>query len=233
MASMSILKRLRDRLAAVRDTFRDPADPSTDRLGLSAEIPGAGGAPLWKIDVQVLTEPHGDGEKMRLRAHLQSNFGSALRPALDQKPRRNHARTLASSGRALTRSQRIGQLAQRAASRALRTPVVRAVAESLLRYDFNTWVEVQASTASLDKGSQDLVPAQEQLARLGIKPRNFGKAGSDGPVAETWAGEAPGGFAQVSLLQIDKRHLPPKVAESLGGKPFSMAAAIVNVVEEK
>jgi len=224
---MSILKRLRDRLASTRDALRDPADPSTDRVGLSAEIPGAGGQPLWKIDVQVLTEPHGDGEKTRIRAHIQSNFGSALRPALSEKKHPRSDRAIG-TGRALTRSQKIGALAQRAASRALRTPVVRAVAESLLRFDFNTWVEVQASTASLDKGAQDLVPAQEQLARLGIRPKK-----SEGPVAETWAGEAPGGFAQVSLLQVDKRHLPARLAGSLGAKPFSMAAAIVNVVEEK
>lgn len=224
---MSILKRLRERLGVSPAQPRDPNDPSTDRVGLSAEIPGADGAPLWKIDVQVLTEPHGDGEKTRIRAHIQSNFASALRPAIGRRKRADH-RAIGSASRALTPAQRVGALAQRAAARALATPVLRAIAEPLLRHDFNTWVEVQASTASLDKGAQDLVPAQEQLARLGIQPKR-----GDGPIAESWAGEAPGGFAQVSLLQIDKKHLPPRLAKSLGGKPFSMAAAIVNVVEEK
>jgi hypothetical protein len=225
---MSILKRLRDRIASARNALRDPADPATDRIRMSAEIPGADDAPLWKIDVQLLTEPHGDGEKMRLRAHLQTNFASGLRPVSARKD----DRAIGSGGRDLTRAQRVGQLAQRAAARALQTPLIRAVAAPLLRHDFNTWIEVHASTASLDKGAQDLVPAQEQLARLGIKPRNAGKTG-DRPIAESWAGEAPGGFAQVSLLQIDKQHLPPRLAQRIGDKPFSMAAAIVNVVEEK
>lgn len=221
---MSILKRLRERLGATSADLRDPDDPGTDRIALSAEIPGNDGAPLWKIDVQVLTEPHGDGDKMRIRAHVQTNFASALRPSIGKK--HDDERAIGSGSRALTRAERVGALAQRAAARALRTPVIRAFAEPLLRHDFNTWIEVQASTASLDKGARDLVPAQDQLARLGIRPKN------EGPI-ETWAGEAPGGFAQVSLLQLDKQHLPPRLAKSLGGKPFSMAAAIVNVVEEK
>ena len=75
---------LRDRLASARDALRDPSDPATDRLRMSAEIPGADDTPLWKLDLQMLTEPHGDGEKMRLRAHFQTNFGSALRPAIAQ-----------------------------------------------------------------------------------------------------------------------------------------------------
>ncbi len=230
---MSILKRLRDRLASASTASHDPAHPDSDRMRLSAEIPGSAGVPLWKIDVQVLTEPHGDGERMRLRAHVQSNFGSALKPALGRRKRNDEHRALPSGGGALmSRSQRFGQLAQRAASRALRTPLLRALAEPLLRFDFNTWVEVQASSASLDKGALDLVPAQEQLARMGIKPRKAAK-GSKAPVAESWAGEAPGGFAQVSLLQIDKSHLPPSLSRSMGTKPFSMAAAIVNVVEDK
>ena len=224
---MSILKRLRDRLAAAGDALRDPADPATDRVRLSAEIPGAEGAPLWKIDVQLLSEPHGDGERVRLRAHLQTNFASALRPAIRGNSHKTGKRAIGHATGALTRAQKIGQFAQRAAARALATPVLRTVAEPLLRHDFNTWVEVHASTASLDRGAQDLVPAQEQLARLGIKPKN------DGPIAESWAGEAPGGFAQVSLLQLDKKHLPPRLAKRFGDKPFSMAAAIVNVVEEK
>ena len=223
---MSILKRLRERLGASHPESRDPSDPGTDRVGLSAEIPGNDGAPLWKIDVQVLTEPHGDGEKMRIRAHVQTNFGSALRPAIGKE--QDDARAIGSGSRALTRAERVGALVQRTAARALRTPILRVIAEPLLRHDFNTWIEVQASSASLDRGAQDLVPAQEQLARLGIKPK-----GGDGPIAESWAGEAPGGFAQVSLLQVDKKHLPPRLAKRLGGKPFSMAAAIVNVVEEK
>ena len=222
---MGILSRLRDRLAFAGAALRPADSVDAERTAFSVAIPGAAGAPLWKMDVQVLTEPHGDGEKLRLRAHVQTNFASALRPALTA---RDENKAIASDSHALTRSERVGQLAQRAAARAMQNRLVRFLAEPLLELDFNTWIEVQASTASLDRGARDLVPAQEQLARLGIRPRS-----GDGPIAESWAGEAPGGFAQVSLLQMDKRHLPPRLAEMLGQKPFQLAAAIVNVVEEK
>jgi hypothetical protein len=220
---MGILSRLRDRLASAGAAGPDGVD--AERTAFSVAIPGAAGAPLWKMDVQVLTEPHGDGEKMRVRAHVQTNFASVLRPALAA---REDQKAIASDSHALTRSERIGQLAQRAAARAMQNRLVRFLAEPLLELDFNTWIEVQASTASLDRGARDLVPAQEQLARLGIKPRS-----DEGSMVESWAGEAPGGFAQVSLLQMDKRHLPPRLAQMLGQTPFQLAAAIVNVVEEK
>ena len=41
------------------------------------------------------------------------------------------------------------------------------------------------------------------------------------------------GFAQVSLLQIDKRHLPKPMTTLLGDRPFQLVAAVVNVAEEK
>src|SRR5437868_14004622 len=103
---MSILKRLRDRLASARDALRDPSDPATDRLRMSAEIPGADDTPLWKLDLQMLTEPHGDGEKMRLRAHFQTNFGSALRPAIG---RQSGDKAIGHASGTLTRAQRVGQ----------------------------------------------------------------------------------------------------------------------------
>jgi hypothetical protein len=224
---MSILKRLRERLANTRAALRPAAGVDPERMAFSAEIPGAAGAPLWKLNIQLVTEPHGNGEKLRLRAHVQTNLASALRPALS-KPSQGERPAIGSDSHRLTRSERAGQLAQRVANRALQLPLLRVLAEPLLHLDFNTWIELQASTASLDKGAQDLLPAQEQLARLGIRPK-----GGDGPIAESWAGEAPGGFAQVSLLQMDKRHLPPQLAQMLGAKPFQLAAAIVNVVEEK
>src|SRR5689334_17030674 len=118
---MGILKRLQERFAEARSLLREGelTGVAADRVGLSAEIPGTAGTPLWKLDVQVLTEPHGDGEKVRLRAHIQTNFGSALKPALEDRP---DPRAIESDARALTRAQKVGQLAQRAAARVMRTP---------------------------------------------------------------------------------------------------------------
>jgi hypothetical protein len=229
-----MFKRIRKSLTSRRPQ-RVPVerDGQVERFALSAEVPiGAAGAPLWRVDVQVLSEPHADGEKLRVRAHLQTNLGSALRPALEQ---RDHARTADDrrlgdgERRALTLAQRAGNLMQRGAARALRVPLINALAQPLLQLDFNTWIEIDASTASLDSGSRDLLPQADRLARLGIHPRTAG----DQPVAESWAHEAANGFAQVSVVQMDKKHLPQRLAAMLGETPFHLAAAIVNTVEEK
>src|SRR3546814_20144255 len=89
------------------------------------------------------------------------------------------------------------------------------MAEPLLQLDLNTWIEIQASTASLDRGSHGLLPQADRLNALGIHPKRAG----DEPLAESWAGEAPDGYAQVSVLQIDKRHLPARLLLMLGERP--------------
>lgn len=216
---MAIFQRLLARLNSLR---RDAGED--DRLNLAVELPGRGNKPLWRMELQMHSEPHGDGEKLRLRAHIQTNLASALRPALEQS-----AETTPESARALTFADRTSRRMQRAAGRALQVPLVRTLAEPLLQHDLNTWVEINASTASLDQGSRDLLPQSEKLAALGIVPLHK----DDAPVAQSWAGEAPGGFAQVSLLQVDKRHLPPDLQRALGPQPFQFAAAIVNTIEQK
>jgi hypothetical protein len=106
---------------------------------------------------------------------------------------------------------------------------LRRLAEPLLELDFNTWVEIRASTASLDAGSHGLLPQGERLQALGIQPHRAG----DMPLAESWVTEAADSFAQVSVLQIDKRHLPARLARLLGDRPFGLAATIVNTAQEK
>lgn len=230
---MGILKRLKDRIGALGEATDTALAFIEERKAFEAAIPVAGvSEPLWRIRVQMHTEPQADGERLRLRAHIQTNFASALRPALLAQPAdRDEAPALidatASRGRRL--AARAGQLAQRTARRALAAPVVGLLVEPLLKLDLNTWIEVQASTASLDAGAHDLLPQAERLARLGIQPRRAGEQ----PVVENWAGEAPDGFAQVSVLQLDKRHLPPRLQEALGTAPFSLAAAIVNTAQQK
>ncbi|HEY0975129.1 MAG TPA: hypothetical protein VGE57_11600 [Solimonas sp.] len=231
---MGILKRLKQRIDRLGEATDNALAFIDEHKAFEAAIPvGKGGEPLWRIRVQMLTEPQADGERVRLRAHIQTNFASALRPALraesgaasDPMP----ALTDATAGRGKRLAARAGQLAQRTAQRALAVPVVGLLMEPLLRLDLNTWVEVQTSTASLDAGSHDLLPQADKLAALGIQPRRAGEQ----PVAESWAGEAPDGFAQVSVLQFDKRHLPIRLQQALGNAPFSLAAAIVNTAQQK
>jgi hypothetical protein len=222
---MGIINRIRKNLESLGVGAGASAPTEPEQIAFSAEIPGADhNAPLWRVKVQLVSEPHGDGERLRLRAHVQTNFASALRPALSATPNPQKA----IGQHALTLSERTTALAQRALS----NPVVNFLAQPLLKHDFNTWIELQASTASLDDGAHALVPQSEKLLALGIRPTRR-KDGA--PVAESWAGQSPGGtgFAQVSIVQMDKRHLPPRVAAMLGGKPFQMAAAIINTVEEK
>ncbi|WP_028081666.1 hypothetical protein [Solimonas soli] len=226
---MAILKRRRKDAAPAVET-------PTENFAFAAEIPirtGPAGEkePLWKLQVQMVSEPQADGERLRLRAHLQTNLASALRPALEAArvgqisalPRPD------SEPRALRLAERAGHAAQTVAQRALRIPLVRRLAEPLLQIDFNTWIEIQTSTASLDAGSHSLLPQAERLKTLGIHPKRAG----DQPLTESWAGEAPDGFAQVSVLQIDKRHLPPRLLRLLGDQPFGLAATIVNTAQQK
>lgn len=221
---MAIFQRLLAGLNTLQTALRPGQSAEDERFNLAVELPGsADGKPLWRLELQLHSEPHGDGEKLRLRAHIQTNLASGLKPALEaQAPEAVDARALSVTGRA---SRRV----QNAARRALALPLVQTLAEPLLRHDLNTWVEVNASTASLDQGSRDLLPQGERLAALGIVPLRR----DDKPVVQTWAGEAPGGYAQVSLLQVDKRHLPPALQQRLGEQPFQFAAAVVNTVEAK
>jgi hypothetical protein len=165
-----------------------------------------------------------------LRAHVQTNF-AALRPVLAAPANKNDAKALghgSSSSKGLSLSQRTTALAQRA----LENPVVNFLAQPLLKHDFNTWIDLQASTASLDAGAHALVPQSDKLTAMGIRPA---RSKDGGPVAESWSGQSPNGtgFAQVSIVQLDKKHLPARLAKMLGDRPFQMAGAVINTVEEK
>lgn len=219
---MGIINRIRKNLEALGLSAAPANVTGPEEMSFSAEVPvGAGGAPLWRVNLQVVSEPQVDGERLRLRAHFQTNFASVLKPAL------NAPRTPvdSSGGTALTLAERTGALAQRALS----NPLVQRIAAPLLKHDFNTWIEMQTSTASLDDGAHALLPQSEKLTALGIAPSRK----ADGPVAESWSGQSNNGFAQVSIVQMDKRHLPPQFASLLQGKPFHLTATIVNTVEEK
>ncbi len=225
-----MLRRIRRRISSLITSAPAPDAGGGDTHAFAAELPIGQDQPLWRVQLQMVTEPHADGERLRLRAHLQTNLASALRPALQAGGGAPQRPALDRDGRsAVTLAQRAGGLVQRAAARALEVPALRVLAEPLLQLDLNTWIEVQASTASLAEGSHQLLPQQDKLAALGIRP----KRADEQPVAESWAGEAADGFAQVSVLQIDKRHLPQRLRARLGELPFSLAAAIVNTAQQK
>lgn len=221
-------------LKSARRKPQPPPQNDSETLNFAAEIPVGESQPLWRIELQMHSEPQADGERLRLRAHLQTNLGSALRPALraGKSPDTRHealAHEAAKPARGLRLAQRTGAAVQELSRRALGVPLLKRIAEPLLRLDFNTWIEIQASTASLDAGASSLLPQRERLAALGIRPR----AAGDQPVAETWAGETPDGVAQLSVLQIERRHLPQQLLKLLRDKPFGMAATIINTVQQK
>lgn len=231
---MSMLKRWRQRWLP-RPPAGDALNP--DLGSFSASIPAGRHGALCQLDLQWVREPQQDGERLRLRAHIQTNLASVLRPALrsiEQTP------AGASGGPAALRSdshsrkparravQQAAQLSSRGLQKLMAIPLAQRLAEPLLRHDFNTWVDIQASTEPLDQGAHSLVPAREQLAALGIQARK-GK----GAIAESWSGHTPAGHAQLSLVQINKSDLPPELASKLGDQPFQLAAAFVNTMDRK
>jgi hypothetical protein len=222
---MSILDRLRSRLDTL--AAASIAGVGDDRLAFSAELPAGAFGALFKVNVQVHSEPHGDGERLRMRAHLQTNFASVLKPMLASPAPPPKARRKGSS-RALAPIDRAQQIASRGVRRAFANPVVKRFAEPLLRNDINTWIDLTASTASLDEGAHALVPKSEKLDALGIRPTR-----KDGSHAETWSGSTASGSAQVSMLQVNTDSRPKSVKKRLGPQPFNLAAVIVNTVDEK
>lgn len=206
------------------------------RLRFGAEIPGGAHGPLWKIQVEALTEPApGGGERLRLRAHVQTNLASVVRPALAALGERTLARLPApatQAGAALAplaqqAGRWLGEWAQQGAQRV--APRLSRWAAPLLRHDLNTWFELHASTAPLVHGAKALLPHAEKLSQLGITP----DLGPNAPAMQAWQGRIGDEAAQVSLLRMDDRQLPDHLRAQLGGTPFQIAAAIVNVVSRK
>ena len=228
---MSLLDRLRTRL----DTLAAEVLAGDDRLSFSAEVPAGVFGSILKLNVSVDSETHGDGERVRIRAHVQSNLASVLKPMLAAPPappkqrRRGGGKNKNSASRALAPAASfMGQLASRGVRRAFANPIVQRLAEPLMKHDINSWIEITASTASLDGGAHELIPRSEKLESMGIRP-----ARHEGPHMESWSGATPQGTAQVSTLQIDKKSLPENLRKRLGDQPFNLAAMIISTVEEK
>ncbi|WP_420468031.1 hypothetical protein [Panacagrimonas sp.] len=230
---MSLLNRLRTRLDELALASLPGLGGGQDHLDFQAELPAGVFGSILKLNVTVDSEAHGDGERMRVRAHLQTNFASVLKPML-QAPSPPRTKKLGrkqrgSESRALAPAAAfIGDVATRSARRAFSNPLVQRLAEPLMKRDFNNWIEVTASTASLDRGAHDLIPRSDKLEAMGIRP-----ARHSGPHMESWSGLTARGNAQVSTLQLDKNSLPKNLRKKLGDQPFNLAAMIVSTIEEK
>ncbi len=212
------------------------AGETPQRLRFAAEIPGGARGPLWKINVEALSEPApGGGERLRLRAQVQTNLASVGRPLLAALSERTLARLpapAAAAGTALAPFARqagrwLGALGEAGAARL--APRLARWAAPLLRQDMTTWVELHASTAPLVEGARALLPDVAKLSPLGITPQN----GPNAPALQNWQGRIGEEYAQVSLLRMDDRQLPDHLRKQLGGTPFQVAAAVVNVVTFK
>ncbi len=217
-----------------RSSPASPAEPQ--RLRFAAEIPGGALGPLWKIKIEALSEPApGGGERLRLRAHVQTNLASVARPALAALGARTLARLPAPAAQVSTAlaplaqqaTRKFGEWVQAGAARV--APRLSRWTAPLLRHDLNTWVELHASTAPLVEGAKALLPNAAKLSQLGITP----DTGPNAPAMQSWQGRIGDEAAQVSLLRLDDRQLPDHLRATLGGTPFQIAAAVVNVVGRK
>ncbi len=230
---MGILNRLRKRIDTLAASSLPFLADDEDRLRFSAELPAGALGSILKLDVQIDTEAHGDGERVRLRAHVQTNFASVLRPLLELPKaatgREALGHTLAAgSASGLAPVERLGKLATRGARRVYANPVVRRLSAPLMQHDVNNWIEIAASSASLDGGAHDLIPNNEKLAAMGIRP-----ARKQGPHLETWSGQVGPGMAQVSTFQVDKDSLPPGLRKQIGDQAFHLAGMVISTIEEK
>ncbi|HUS24590.1 MAG TPA: hypothetical protein VM369_06550 [Candidatus Binatia bacterium] len=178
-----------------------------EALSLQAEIPGRRG-PLWQMRVELQSEPHAGGERVRLRVRTRLDL---RREALPPPPA-SAAGVPAKVGRWMERR--------------LQSRLVRALASPVLDRTVSTWIEVQASSAPLDEGARALLP--DRLRDLGISPD------PKKPV-QTWTGALPGpkpGLAALTLARLDQDDLPEPLRRALGDEPFHFTAAIASVVEE-
>ncbi len=206
------------------------------RLRFAAEIPGGARGPLWKINVEALSEPApGGGERLRLRAHVQTNLASVARPALAAMGARLQARLPAPAREAGTALAPMAQLATRWLGEWTQqrvrqlAPRLGRWATPLLQHDLQTWVELHASTAPLVEGARALLPHAARLSQLGISPNT----GPNAPALQAWQGRIGDEAAQVSMFRLDDRQLPESLRARLGGTPLQIAAAVVNVVAYK
>jgi len=215
----AIRQRVR-RLAGSGDLVKPSARPRDSRVQLQLPNP-YGGRPWLTATVALSSVPHGHGETLRLRAHLDGcmqlpGVGGPSRTALPAS--RGLRRSLVAYGRSTAASLVRGVVE--------RLPAERL--QPLTARRWRSWVDVQLSTSPLDAGADALMP--EPLRRMydGGLPR----AGAGEPRIGVWSGPAggpAGGVAQLALLQLDERDLGGDRQKA--GSGFNLNASIAQVME--
>lgn len=196
-------------------------------LSLQASIPNPfGGEPLAQLRVHLSTERQAQGETLRLRAHLKTQFDLPTQPQL----------ALAGPSFSTNSGRALAPRAQRAAQSLVRRGLETGLAKRLTPYlerRFESWVDIQAATAPLDQGAQALVPDSMQVLGLGRSP--VIRLGDEGQV-ESWVGRCTGehpGMAQVTLLQFSEARAPKHKRESnTTRKPLHVAASVATFYED-
>lgn len=180
-----------------------------------------GGEPWMTATVALSTIPHGQGETLRLRAHIDGclRLPSATESHERLGMRQSERRSLVRHGRDAAAS-----LVRRVVDR---LPAERL--EPLASRRWRSWLDVQLSTSPLDAGAEALMP--ERLR--GIYGGGLPRAGTGEPRIGVWngpAGGAAGGVAQLVLLQLDERDFG-RARREAGRSGFNLNASIAQVIE--
>lgn len=200
----------------------EPNVPRIERERLQLMVPGLDGAPVLRLSVDFARQRQGDGERVRLHAHLHACLGGLSAEAA----RRNSGqpdRGGAVAGRAV---RRFGAGSLR---RALAGRLGQRLSSLLLSHDVESWMEIETSSASLERGAAALLPVGDALRKIGSKLVPV----VESPTLQVWAAppQADGRAAQFALLRVDRAQLPVRLARLLGPGAFQLAAALGTVVE--
>lgn len=179
-----------------------------------------GGRPWLSATFALSSTPHGQGDTVRLRAHID---GCMRVPRVRRAPALTHTgsgeRSLIARG-------------QRAAAGAVRGVLDRLPAERLAPLSerrWRSWIDVQVSTSPLDAGADALVP--ERLRRLW--GAGLPRAASGEPRIGLWSGPSGGprgGRASLVWLQLDEEDMPG-VGARADRTGFNLNASVAQVVE--
>lgn len=181
-----------------------------------------GGQPWLSATLALSSTPRGQGGALRLRAHVDSRLRLTPQdgaPALSAVP--DDSASLLMRGR-------------RQAARLVRGVLERVPAERLAPLSqrrWRSWVDVQVSTAPLDRGADALVPERLRALWGAGLPRS----GPGEPRVGVWSGPAGGplgGKASLVWLQVDADDLRRDTAPK-GDSGFNLNASIAQLVEPR